>query len=182
MVWLEHNDRAGDDTVGVRVRDVVRDVVTEVAPAELPVVTGLATFDDAVVVRRLGRRSRRREPLGFGLGEIVPLVTAVVWLVLDQVAQQAAGSVADRAGRGVGALWRRLFRRRSLAVVVPALTPAQLAEVHQQVIEVGVRQGLERERAAAVADAVLARLVLASPERGGQGRLGPGDAVGGDQG
>ncbi|MCX4472707.1 hypothetical protein OOK41_20750 [Micromonospora sp. NBC_01655] len=161
---------------------MVRDVVTEVAPSELPVVAGLATFDDAVVVRRLGRRSRRREPLGFGLGEIVPLVTAVVWLVLDQVAQQAAGSVADRAGTGVRALWRRLFRRRSPAAVVPALTQAQLASVHQQVIEVGVRQGLERERAEAVADAVLARLVLAAPEHGEQGQLGPGDAAGGDQG
>ncbi|MFI1835933.1 hypothetical protein ACH433_22195 [Streptomyces olivaceoviridis] len=39
------------------------------APEELPLVAGVAGFDDATVVRRLGGRSRRSDTLGFGLGE-----------------------------------------------------------------------------------------------------------------
>ncbi|MGW3466121.1 hypothetical protein ACWDE9_44195, partial [Streptomyces olivaceoviridis] len=45
--------RPGGRTDGPRVRDVVRDVVAEVAPEELPLVAGVAGFDDATVVRRL---------------------------------------------------------------------------------------------------------------------------------
>jgi hypothetical protein len=78
----------GSGTSGVRVRDVVRDVVVEVAEEELPIVDGLAGFDDAGALRRLRGRGRRREPLGFGLGEVAALVTPVVWLVVDEIARQ----------------------------------------------------------------------------------------------
>jgi hypothetical protein len=61
----------------VRVRDLVHDVVRQCAPEELPILNGLADYDDAVVVRRL-RRGRRREPLGFGPDEVSALVTPVV--------------------------------------------------------------------------------------------------------
>jgi hypothetical protein len=84
-------------TGGIRVRDVVRDVVAKVAPEELPVVDGLAEFDDATIVRRLNGSGRRREPLGFGLAELVVLVTPVAWLVVNQVAERVAGSAVDGA-------------------------------------------------------------------------------------
>src|SRR5437879_4790292 len=74
--------RKTDMTGQVRVRDVVREVVAEIAPTELALVDGLAQFDDATAVRRLRPRGGRREPLGFGLGEILALVTPVVWLAL----------------------------------------------------------------------------------------------------
>lgn len=79
------------------------DVVAEVAPEELPLVAGLAGFDDATAVRRLGGRGRRRETLGFGLGEVAALVTPVVWLVVDHTAQRIVGTAVDgAAGNGPG--------------------------------------------------------------------------------
>ncbi|MFK0116374.1 hypothetical protein [Streptomyces sp. NPDC090994] len=149
-----------------RVRDVVRDVVAEVAPEETPLVAGLAGIDDATAVRRLSGRGRR-EPLGFGLGEVAALVTPVVWLVVHQVAQQVAGTVVDSATGRVRSAARRLLRRPAEVVTVPPLTPEQLADVRDAVLETAARRGVEPERAAVIADAVVARLVLAEQEEDG---------------
>lgn len=163
---------------GHRVRDVVRDVVAEVAPEEQPLVAGLLRFDDATVVRRLSGRGRRHEPLGFGLGEVAALVTPVVWLAVNQTAQRVVGAALDgAAGRARGAL-RRLSRRPPETVTVPPLSREQLAMVRQLVLEVAAELHLDEERARAVADAVVARLALAGPESGGRG--GPADPAGPD--
>ncbi|MFE4535237.1 hypothetical protein ACFRKB_09170 [Streptomyces scopuliridis] len=147
----------------VRVRDVVRDVVAEVAPEELSVIAGLAQFDDAAVVRMLKRQGNgRREPLGFGLGEIAVMATPVVWLVVDQAARQIGTVAADSATVGARSLVRRILRRRSAEVTVPSLAPEQLAEVHRHIVETAARRGLERERAEALADSVVARLTLSA--------------------
>ncbi|RGC68191.1 hypothetical protein C5N14_14830 [Micromonospora sp. MW-13] len=163
---------------GIRVRDVVRDVVAEVAEQELPLVIGLSRFSEAVVVRRLARTKGRRETLGFGVGEVVPLVTAAVWLVLDQTAQQAAGLVVTGSLGRLRTWWRRLRRRPSVAVV-PPLTQEQLREVHQRVIDVGGRRGLSRRQSEVVADAVVARLALGAPTGGEVRALGPDDGAAG---
>ncbi|MEU0822438.1 hypothetical protein [Streptomyces mirabilis] len=173
--------RSGDRTVTAdssRVRDVVRDVVAEVAPEELPLVAGLAEFDDATVVRRLGGRGRRSQTLGFGLGEIATLVTPVLWLALDQATQRIVGTVVDgMVGRARSAL-RTLLRRPAGAVVVPPLTREQLADVRESVLEMAVQRGLEEERAVTIADAVVARLVLAEPEDSGPEPTAPDSPTG----
>ncbi|MFF1497376.1 hypothetical protein [Streptomyces sp. NPDC058304] len=145
-------------------RDVVRDVVAEVAPEELPLVAALAGFDDATVVRRLSGRGRRRETLGFGLGEVAALVTPVVWLVVDQTAQRVVSAGVDSAASGARSAMRRLLRRPTEAVTVPPLNREQLAEVRKAVLETAVQRGLGEEHASMIADAVVARLVLAGPE------------------
>jgi hypothetical protein len=153
------------DVEAVRVRDLVRDVVTEVAPEELPLLAGLAGFDDATAVQRLGGEVRRREPLGFGLGEVAALVTPVVWLAVDQATQQIVGTwVQNRVAR-TGIALRRVFRRSAPPpVVIPALTREQLALVRRSVLTMAAQRGLEPERAAVIADAVVTRLVLDEPE------------------
>ncbi|MFI5664397.1 hypothetical protein [Streptomyces sp. NPDC051684] len=157
----------------MRVRDVVRDVVAEVAPEEQPLVAGLARFDDATVVRRLGDRRGRREPLGFGLGEVVALVTPVVWLAVNQTAQRVVGAALDGAAGRARAALRRLSRRPPEVVTVPPLSREQLLMVRELVLEVAAERGLAAERAEGVADAVVARLVLAGPEGGGPADPGP---------
>ncbi|WP_428965491.1 hypothetical protein [Micromonospora fluostatini] len=140
------------------VRDVVRDVVAKVAPQELPLVDGLAAYDDDTVIRRLGRAGPRREPLGFGWGEVVGLLTPVVWLVLDQVAQRLTGAAVDEAtDRGRGLL-RRLVRARRAPATIPPLTADQLPEVRQEVCDLLVRRGVAAPTATEIADAVLRRL------------------------
>ncbi|GAA4661186.1 MULTISPECIES: hypothetical protein [Amycolatopsis] len=150
--------------VALRVRDLVRDVVTEVAPEELPVVEGLLQFDDDTVVRRLRRGNRLREPLGFGLGEIATLVTPALWLVLDEAGRRFAGAAVESAGKRLRAACRALLRRRSKPVTVPLLTREQVADVRHRVLESAVRNGLTRPDAVALADAVAARLFLPEPD------------------
>src|SRR5882724_2086715 len=111
------------------VREVVRDVVAEVAPEELVIVDGLARFDDETVVRRLARSGRRRDPLGFGVGEVVDLATPVVWLVVNEAAKRAAGSAMNGTAKGIKSLLRKVFRGRAAPVTVPVLTSEQLGEV-----------------------------------------------------
>ncbi|MFJ1707008.1 hypothetical protein [Kitasatospora sp. NPDC088346] len=142
------------------VRDLVRSVVEALAPEELPLVDGLRRFDDATVVRRLSGRAGRREPLGFGIGEVAALVTPVVWLVLDGVAQRMVAAAADRAAQGVTGTLRRLFRRPVPAVAVPPLTREQLAEVRALVLAAAGQRRLSPGRAEEIADAVVARLAL----------------------
>ncbi|KJK59211.1 hypothetical protein UK12_05595 [Saccharothrix sp. ST-888] len=154
-------------------RDVVRDVVAEIAPTELVLVDGLARFDDATAVRRLRPQGGRREPLGFGLGEIVTLVTPVVWLALDETAKKLAETASDAAVKGGRAMLRKVLRRPTAPVVVPPLTPAQLAEVRERVLETASHRGLEAARAEAIADAVVARLALAAADPDPQGPSGP---------
>ncbi|MEU0566825.1 hypothetical protein ABZ297_15735 [Nonomuraea sp. NPDC005983] len=141
---------------------MVRDVVAGVAPEELVLVDGLAGLDDDAVMRRLGRRGGRREPLGFGLGEVAVLVTPVVWLVVDEAARRFGSAVGEDAAKGTKAVLRKLLRRPAAAVVVPDLTREQLAGVHQQVVETAVKHGLEDSRARLIADAVAGRLALAA--------------------
>lgn len=143
-----------------RVRDLVRSVVAGVAPDELPLVDGLRRFDDATVVRRLSGRGRRREPLGFGFGEIAVLVTPVVWLVLDEVAQRMATGTVNWAVRAARAALRRLLRRPAPAAEVPPLTREQLAEVRARVLVVAEQRGLSRRRSVEIADALVAQLAL----------------------
>ncbi|MEU3573154.1 hypothetical protein AB0E96_32720 [Kitasatospora sp. NPDC036755] len=143
-------------------RDVVRDVVAEAAAEELPLVVWLTRFDDASVVRRLAGRSRS-EALGFGLGEVAALVTPVVWLALDAVGQKLAGAAVDGAAKGMRAGLRKVFRKGAEPVTVPPLTREQLAEVRQSVLESAAQRGMAEQRASAIADAVVARLVLAEP-------------------
>ncbi|MFI2610371.1 hypothetical protein [Kitasatospora sp. NPDC018619] len=164
-------------TGGARVRDVVRDVVAEAAAEELPLVVWLTRFDDASAVRRLAGRGRS-EPLGFGLGEVAALVTPVVWLALDQVGQKLAGAAVDGAAKGLKAGLRRVFRKGAEPVTIPPLTREQLADVRRSVLESAAQRGMAEDRAAAIADAVVARLALAEP--GGGGHEPAGLAAGGD--
>jgi hypothetical protein len=149
---------------GFSVSDVVRDVVAEVAPEELPVVEGLLHLRDDTVRRRLQRRSQPKEPLGFGLGEVAALATPVVWLVLDEAGRRFAGAAVDGAAKGTRTLWRKVFRGRQAPVIVPRLTHEQAAEVRRRVLELATQNGMERPKAAVLADAVVARLVLEDPD------------------
>ncbi|WP_330294337.1 hypothetical protein [Streptomyces sp. NBC_00503] len=148
---------------GRRVRDIVSDVVAKVAPEEIVMVEGLLALDDAAVVQRLSGRGRR-DPLGFGVTEVAALVTPVVWLVLAQVSSTIVGAAVEGAGRRTGRWLWRLVRRPQPPAVLPPLDRAQLAGVHQRVVEAAVRRGVAAERAGEVADAVVAALVLAEPD------------------
>lgn len=150
----------------VNVRDVVHSVIAEVAPEELPVVRGLAELDDETAVRLLGKKGAQDEPLGFGVDEIIVMVTPVVWLALDAAVQQVVDAAGDGAARGLRAALRKTFRRSgSRPRLIPALTPDQLAEVREQVIGAASERGITDERATTIGDTVVRRLALMTTEQ-----------------
>lgn len=145
-----------------KVRSVVRDVVSEIAPEELVLLDASAALDDAQVARLLERRSRE----GFGMGDGVELTTPVVWLVVNEAAHQSVDAVTDSAvWRDMRSVARRLFRKRA-AFVVPPLTLDQLDEVSRSVLLAAAQRGLSEQRARVIADAVVARLALGALEQG----------------
>ncbi|WP_208605837.1 hypothetical protein [Streptomyces albus] len=158
---------------GRAVRDLVREVITELAPEELPLLEGVLELDDAAAVRRLSGHGQRREPLGFGVGEIAVLVTPVVWLALDQAARRIGDIALERASRASAGALRRLFRRSPPPVVVPPLTREQLAEVKRLVLETAEQRGLAAPQASEIANTVVAGLVLAEPPPPDEGEPGP---------
>lgn len=146
------------------VRDVVHDVVADVAPEELPVLAGLSRLDDDEALRRLTRRRRPREPLGFGLDAVAVLATAITWVAVQESVKRMVQPAADGLARGIGTRLRRLFRRRSAPTVVPALTPEQLAEIRRRVLELAEQNDFDPDRANVLADRVVARLALGIPD------------------
>lgn len=152
----------GDNAGGVwsSVADLVRDIVAEEAPRELPVAEGLRRLGDDGAVRRLTRRRRRREPLGFGLGEVVPLVTPVLWVVLDEAVRRSADDVADGLLAWALRLLRRVFRRPSPPRPVGPFTQGQLQFLRKRVRELALEYGHGRKDAEALAERLVARIVL----------------------
>ncbi|MFF0398881.1 hypothetical protein ACFYSJ_24430 [Streptomyces sp. NPDC005248] len=132
------------------------------APDELPLVEGLVELDDATAVRRLRGHGQRREPLGFGLNEVL-LVTPVVWLAVDEAVQRIEPADALSGASWASSALRKLFRRPAETVTVPPLTREQLAEVRKSVL-VAAQRSLGEERALTIADAVVTRLVLPGPD------------------
>ncbi|WP_405938086.1 hypothetical protein OG338_16755 [Streptomyces sp. NBC_00726] len=142
------------------VRQVVRDVVSEVAPEELPLLDGvLGLLDDAGVQRALTRRSRGREPLGFGLETVVALVVPVVWGALAEVARQTLQGAAQG---GITRLRRRLGRSTAATepLALPPLDREQILHVRRTVLVRCAAAGMDEARAVTVADSVAARLSL----------------------
>ncbi|MBY8863885.1 hypothetical protein K7711_46000 [Nocardia sp. CA2R105] len=142
----------------VTVRSMVGDIVAEVAPEELPLIDRMGGLDDRVIVRQLRRRRPPREPLGFGVDEVVALVTPVVWLVLDKVAEHAVDAAVDGIGARVKALLRTIFRKSTPSVVTPPLAPGQLEEVRRWVLELAEQRGIDPDQAVEIAEAVEKRL------------------------
>ncbi|GAB2990630.1 hypothetical protein GCM10023080_065450 [Streptomyces pseudoechinosporeus] len=157
-----------EPTGAATVREVVRAVVTERAPHELPLLEALWPLDDEQAVRILAGQGERREPLGFGVAEIAGLVTAVVWLVLDQAARRAVDSAVDGVvARGRGGL-RRLLRHGPAEPprALPEWDRAGLTAVRTQILQSAAERGIDGSEAKELADAVVARLATTDPEDG----------------
>lgn len=146
------------------VREVVHDVVADVAPEELPVLAGLSRLDDDEALRRLSRRRRPREPLGFDMDTVATLATAIVWVAVQESVKQMVHPAADGLSRKTGARLRRLLRRRSAPTALPAFTSEQLAEIHRRVLELAEQNDLDADRATVLAERVVARLALGASD------------------
>lgn len=158
----QQDGRTGNEPL--LVRDVVRDIVADLAPDEIVLVDTLRRFDDATVLRRLTSARGSRDLLGFGLTEATALITPFVWLAIDQVVRATIDAGAEQVGTGVrGWLRGRLrgrLRRAAPPRPMPSLTPQQLRAVRSRVYDLAVAADHPPEAAAVLADRVVARLAL----------------------
>jgi hypothetical protein len=147
--------------------DLARRVVREIAPEEL------SSFDivAAPYLERPEQAERRLrqahdDPLGFGLGDIVAMATPVIALVSGSVITAVSDSVGKAVRDGTTSAARKAWRKFRGKPVEPLelpstpLTRAQLTEVRQIALQRALSLGMKQQKAEALADAVVAALVL----------------------
>lgn len=152
------DSRAAHGSADVELINVIRDVVGDIAPEELPLVAALAQLPPKEAGRRLARRTSRDDPLGFGMDDFVILVVPVIWAAVQEVVNHLATSAADGVVARIRVRLRRLFRRPEPLAPLPHFGPAELEEVRDQVRELAMQAGMERERAELLAYKVRDRL------------------------
>lgn len=158
---------AGDNRGRAEVRSrelymVVRDVVQEFAPEELPLLAVLRHADQAHVERGFRHRRNRDDLLGFGIGETVVLVTPIVLTAIQQVVNRIADSAADSAYARFRVWLRRMLHRKDSPARLPHFGAAELGEVHSRILMEAGRTGMDECLAEQLADRVIARLAMAS--------------------
>ncbi|WP_194833392.1 hypothetical protein [Nocardia sp. XZ_19_369] len=154
----ESLDRSGRPQL--LVRDVVRDVIAEVASEELSLVDRLRQLDDEHVVRLLSRRRHGRDLLGFGIDDMVVLASPVVWVAVNEAAKRFTNDAITGGGKAARFGLRTVFRRTGAESTVPPLTREQIAEIRTQIVDSAVRSGMADDRAQVIADSVAGRLLL----------------------
>ncbi|MFD7295256.1 hypothetical protein ACFV9W_18400 [Streptomyces sp. NPDC059897] len=148
--------------MSARVRDVVRDVVAEVAPDEVLLLDRLANLDEGRVTRLFARSVEDSEPIECGHVDVTAPVTPVLWLALDEAARGTTCKAARRKP-----LVYHLFRRPPQPP--PELrcrTAAQLDAVRHLVHAHAHAARLGEDAAQALADSVAARLALELTDAG----------------
>ncbi len=149
------------------VRDIVRAVVVSHAGHELRYFTRLARFDDSWVMWRLHHWRGRDEPLGFGVDEMAALTSPVVWITLNEAAREFGSAAGDGMFAGVGALFRKLLRRKPKPATIPPLTEEQRQKVRDTVAEALRKRKFSDRRIEEIANAVYYELQAKSNPPGG---------------
>lgn len=147
--------------------ELARRVVRKIAPEELSsfdLVAAPYLENPEQAERRL--RSAHDDPLGFGLGDIVAMATPVIALVsgsvITAVSDSVGKAVRDGTTNAVRKAWRKLRGKPAEPLELPStpLTTTQLAEVRQIALERALSLGMKQQKAEALADALVAALVL----------------------
>lgn len=146
-------------TPATPIRAVVWDVVSAIAPKELPYLQGAEGISDPVIVRQLQQGGKSNRTLGFGTDQVIAVVTAAVWLALNTAAQEVVKAGLSKGHSRTKALVRKVARRPAVATVMPPLSSGNLDLIEQIVLqEVKLRTDLPEGQGEAIAKAVRTRL------------------------
>jgi hypothetical protein len=160
-----------DATQHQLVADVARDLVSQVAPEEMPLfrATSEAYFKDPQQV--LKEHMGKDDMLGFGTGEVMSLVTpvavAVSVEVIRFVTEEVTTSFKAESAVVIAALVKSLFKKyrpileREAKPTSSPLTPEQLREVHAIALTKARQLKLSEAKAKTLADALVGDLVVA---------------------
>lgn len=147
--------------------ELARRIVRKIAPEELPsfdIVAAPYLERPKQAERRL--RQAHDDPLGFGLGDIVAMATPVIALVSGSVITAVSDGVGkvvrDGTTNAARKAWRKFRGKPVEPLELPStpLTKAQLTEVRQVALARALSLGMKQQKAEALADAVVAALVL----------------------
>jgi hypothetical protein len=152
---------------------LARQAVAEAAPEELPMfsVTAAAYFDNPERALAASKSPGKDEMLGFGLEAAAPVITTVaLWIaqeVLRLVNTQLQENVKAESAGAIRAFIQRLlqrFRRSDRAaprtVRIGDLSQEQLARIREQALRRARDQKVPEGKAVAIADGIIAALVL----------------------
>jgi hypothetical protein len=160
--------------------EAARDVIAEVAPQELPLVTPISTAYFANPEDTLRRRRSKDKPLGFGVPAeatqlLTPIALAVTTQVVSFLAEAIGKSIKAEAPDVINDVVKSLFRklRRTQAVASPSattaqpqsqasLTPAQLRQVREIAVQKARQLGLTAGKAELLADSLVGGLAVTS--------------------
>lgn len=160
-----------DPTQNQLAADVARDLVSQVAPEEMPLfrATSEAYFKDPQ--RVLKEHTSKDDMLGFGTGEVLSLVTpvavAVSMEVVRFVTEEVRKSFQAESSAVIAALVKSLFRKyrpileREARPTASPLTSEQLREIHAIAFMKARQLRLPEARAKTLADALIGELVVA---------------------
>lgn len=141
------------------IADVVRDIIVQTAPEELPLFRATSTAYFKNADRVLKGQMSKDELLGFGAGEAVTLLTPYVFVVVTEVVRfvivEVQKSVATESANLISDIVKKLFKRvRPEENNLLPLTSAQLAQVDKVAYESARRLNLSNDRARLLADAI----------------------------
>lgn len=150
----------------VSAHDLARRVVESIAPTELPSFP-LVAAPYLTHPARSERELRRDhdDPLGFGLGEAVEMVTPVVALVSGSVITALSDGIGEAVKTGAGKFFRGFTRRRAVEAPLQQWTNDELARVRATALVRAKALGVNEQRAEALADAIVVALLLERDER-----------------
>lgn len=151
----------------ILVTDVARDVLSEIAPQEMPIfaATSRAYFADPDAALKKIRSTD--DVLGFGMDALTILLTPAVLHIVSEVfeflVRVAKKSTEDGLAKEIPQLIRAMFTRfRGSEPDVPSvLTREQLGLIHGNVLLAARKLHLPADKAQSLANAITAQLVLA---------------------
>lgn len=148
------------------VTEVARDVLSEIAPQEMPIfaATSKAYFaDPAAALQQLRAKD---DVLGFGMDTAAALFTPAILLLLSETLEYltrvAAKATADGLAKEIPDLIKAMFKKfhPSQPQTPSVLTKEHIAMVHGNILTSAKKLRLPAEKARSLADAVTAQLVL----------------------
>lgn len=148
------------------VTEVARDVLTEIAPQEVPILAAASRAYFADPAAALEQSRSKENILGFGTEAAAVLFTPAVLLILSETLEYltrvAAKATADGLAREIPEAIKAMFKRfhSSQPDTPSGLTKEHIALIHGNILASAKKLRLPAEKARSLANAVTAQLVL----------------------
>ena len=150
----------------ILVTDVAREVVSEIAPQEMPIFAAVSRAYFADPDDALKHFRSKDHVLGFGMEALAVLLTPVILQILSEVFEflttVAKKGVEDGVKKEVSELVAAMFKKfHSSKPTIPSiLTKDQIGLVHGNVLLAAKKLRVPADKAESLANAVTAQLVL----------------------